>query len=43
MAKAEEEKEVLVELEGFHKCLFSLSQVIRISEPDLHKVLYSSR
>lgn len=44
MVKTEEEKEVLVlvEPEDFLKRLFSLTQVIRISEPDLHKVLYSS-
>ena len=43
MVKTEEEKEVLVlvEPEDFLKCLFSLSQEIQISEPDLHRVLYS--
>ncbi|NWW91116.1 EME2 endonuclease, partial [Rhynochetos jubatus] len=43
VVKTEEEKEVLVlvEPEDFLKRLFSLTQVIQISEPDPHKVLYS--
>ncbi|NXS65667.1 EME2 endonuclease, partial [Pandion haliaetus] len=41
MVKTEEEKEVLVlvEPEDFLKRLFSLTQMIQILEPDLHKVL----
>lgn len=41
--KTEEEKEVLVlvEPEDFLKRLFSLTQVIQISEPELHKAVYS--
>lgn len=43
--KTEEKKEVLVlvEPEDFLKRLFSLTQVIQISEPDLYKALCSSR